>query len=503
MSVRRKITTAERRHQDYLRRKGLQVGSVWEARLASLRRKELKRVLALCRDFNDTSAVIPTLDSNISESGYLGEWWQGLFVGVGVPMAKATAREMRKVKAAADDGIWTSTLRNYATRRAGESISIVTGTWKDSLVELVRKIMAEEVAIGVEALTKKLYRDYVGTLEKWQVRRIAQTEAMIGMAEAADASARTLDTRFVKQWSNSGLQNTRESHLAVDGVTVGQDEPFELAGGLLMYPHDTSMGADASEIINCACACLYRPDGGGRAASPVQETSIPPETTPQTPEEIRAERIKEISAEYNSNIPEEDRKKLAENSLALEKSTGITKGKPMDYAGANKGKENPNFVSRKAYYKNCQTCVPTHEMRRRGFDCEAKDKDAFTATGVDWQKRFLNPDGTSAEYSWSWKYRRDHQFKTMTDKRKYAFVDEATATDGRYEIYVAWKDGKSAHVFCAERSGGKLTYFDPQTNKPAGDYLTEAKGNDIGVMRIDNKIINPKIASLFLAKSGK
>ena len=119
--------------------------------------------------------------------------------------------------------------------------------------------MAEELTGGIEALTRKLYRGYLATLEKWQCRRIAQTESMIGMAEAGDLAARTLDVRFTKQWCISGLGNTRASHELMDGVVVDENEPFSLPGGLLMYPHDTSLGADAGEIINCACCCVRRP----------------------------------------------------------------------------------------------------------------------------------------------------------------------------------------------------------------------------------------------------
>ena len=87
----------------------------------------------------------------------------------------------------------------------------------------------------------------------------AAPEAMIGMAEAGDVAAKTLDIGFTKQWVISGLGNTRASHELMDGVEVDETEPFSLPGGFLMYPHDESMGADASEIINCACACIRRP----------------------------------------------------------------------------------------------------------------------------------------------------------------------------------------------------------------------------------------------------
>lgn len=81
---------------------------------------------------------------------------------------------------------------------------------------------------------------------------------MIGTAQAGHLAAKSLDIRYTKQWCTSGLSNVRDSHAAVDGVTVDENEPFKLPGGLLMYPHDTSLGADASEIINCACDVIRR-----------------------------------------------------------------------------------------------------------------------------------------------------------------------------------------------------------------------------------------------------
>ena len=255
----RTITTAERRHRDYLRRRGLAVGAVYEKRLIAARRKEIRSVLAKARDFDDPDMVIPTITKWLDESSYLGKWWQGLYVAAGVPMAKSTARDLRQAKAAAEVDMWQRTLWRYATRRAGENIVIVTGTLKDTLVSIVSDILLGEPSIGVEALTSQIYKRYTGEFERWMARRIAQTETMIGMAEASQAAADTLDVGYTKQWAISGLGNTRENHELMDGVEVDQNEPFILPDCQMMFPHDTSMNAPASEIINCACDCIRRP----------------------------------------------------------------------------------------------------------------------------------------------------------------------------------------------------------------------------------------------------
>ena len=257
MPARKKISSAERRRMNHLRYQSLRVASVYETRLERSRRRELKRVLALCLNIDDPDRVPDVLVDNLKEP-YLMDWWQDLWLAAGLPRAQTVARDLREEKAAAEEGIWASGLRTYATTRAGNNIVSVTGTWKDSLVRLVRGYMSDDPGLGIEKLTKRIYQGYLATIEKWQCRRIAQTETMIGTAEAGDMAARTLDVKFTKQWCTSGLDNVRTSHQLVDGLVVDENEPFSLPGGMLMYPHDTSMGADASEIINCACDVIRR-----------------------------------------------------------------------------------------------------------------------------------------------------------------------------------------------------------------------------------------------------
>lgn len=255
--MRKKITPAQRRHMDYLRRKGLKVGHAYEARLIKARRKEVSRVLNLCKDFGP-GVWEDVIQNNLSED-YLFDWYKGLYLDAGLPRCKSTARDLSLGKAAPEEDYWLGELTRYAEDRAGSEIVLVQNTLKDSLVGIVRQSMLENPEVGVEKLTRIIAKGYQG-IELWQARRIAQTETMIGMADASALAASTLDIQFVKQWAVSGLGNTRETHEAMDGIIVGEDEPFTLPeGDMMMYPHDGSMGASAGEIINCACDCIRIP----------------------------------------------------------------------------------------------------------------------------------------------------------------------------------------------------------------------------------------------------
>lgn len=256
MVKKKRITPAERRHMDYLRKKGLQVGRIYEGKLIKARRGEVRRLLNLCRDSNPSQWEM-IIEAQLRED-YLFDWYKGLYVSAGVSRAKSTARDLNKSKAAFEDGIWESELARYAEQQAGEKIVIVSGTLKEQLVGITRKVLEEADGAGIEKIARQIFQDYQG-IELWQARRIAQTETMIGLADAGNIAAQTLDIRFSKQWCTSGLGNTRDTHLAMDGVIVEDWEPFELPDCHMMYPHDSSMGAPGGEIINCACDCIRRP----------------------------------------------------------------------------------------------------------------------------------------------------------------------------------------------------------------------------------------------------
>lgn len=221
-------------------------------------------------------------------------------------------------------------------------------------------------------------------------------------------------------------------------------------------------------------------------------------------ERIREQRIADIIAELPDTLTADVKKAIAENCLEIEQSFGVGKGNAMTYDQANKGKENPNFSKGGGYHVNCQTCTVAHWLRRLGFNLQAKPNikgsafDELKAQGITWEERFLNPDGSKVDYDYTFSWQRRKNYTKMTAKRLQEYFTEKFSEDGVYEIYCGWKGG-SAHVFLADVSGGKVRYFDPQSGKDdVSSYIASMKPGMVGVIRIDNKIINPKIKNLFL-----
>ena len=60
-----------------------------------------------------------------------------------------------------------------------------------------------------------------------------------------------------KTWETVGDERVRNSHAEVEGLTIPIDEPFVLEGGMLMVPHDDSLGCADTELVGCRCSVSY------------------------------------------------------------------------------------------------------------------------------------------------------------------------------------------------------------------------------------------------------
>ncbi len=203
---------------------------------------------------------------------------------------------------------------------------------------------------------------------------------------------------------------------------------------------------------------------------------------------------------------------IAQNNRELAAVLPVLQGKIMNFTEADGSKCNPKFAIENArelgYYDNCQTCTVAYELRRRGFNVEAmsnKDNELYKEWCVqnkfDWRDRFINTDGTRPQYAKSGYGLND----TVSDKL--AFIENSTKDIGRYEIYCQWK-GKDtgAHVFIVERQeSGNLLWFDPQSGRHGGtfkDSLKKMRKYNIGILRIDDKLISPKFSPRLTKSDG-
>ena len=166
----------------------------------------------------------------------------------------------------------------------------------------------------------------------------------------------------------------------------------------------------------------------------------------------------------------------------IEQSVGVKKGNPIGIDEA-RAKANPDYKSGLWEYRNnCQRCVQTYELRRRGYDVEAMPKKRKNDS-VNWGSEIFEGYGASRAKAIG--------AYTLNVSETAVKKELANAPDGaRYSIYIRWKGSRSAHVFIAEKENGVVKYLDPQNDKSdASSYFAQGSKLSFGYFRMDDKQI--------------
>ncbi len=135
---------------------------------------------------------------------------------------------------------------------------------------------------------------------------------------------------------------------------------------------------------------------------------------------------------------------------------------------------NPNYNSQQVneWYVNCQRCVPTYEMLRRGFDV------------------------TALPYTNDYDYLSSHPYSvwenveviscTGEDRTEIENAMSSWGDGARAQIVVMWTQF-SGHTFIAEQRNGETVYIDPQSgNENYTDWIDSAIPGRTQFCRIDN-----------------
>jgi len=104
---------------------------------------------------------------------------------------------------------------------------------------------SQDIALRIQGLYS-----YMGEVRS---HVIARTEVGSAMNAGSHFAAEQTGLEYDRVWLSSMDDRVRDSHSFMDGTTVKEDEPFNVEGSEMMFPGDSSMGADSAEIINCRC----------------------------------------------------------------------------------------------------------------------------------------------------------------------------------------------------------------------------------------------------------
>lgn len=137
---------------------------------------------------------------------------------------------------------------------------------------IVKKAIQNKKPLKSEDV-EKIVIAYKNRALKYRAETIARTETIQSLNRGEYmAAARVIQEGGLasdairKYWDDAGDGKVRHSHRVMGAKYNSEkgiplDEPFEFANGMkMMYPGDSSLGADVGEIANCRCALRMKVD---------------------------------------------------------------------------------------------------------------------------------------------------------------------------------------------------------------------------------------------------
>lgn len=130
-------------------------------------------------------------------------------------------------------------------------LMIVNRYVDDGYISLYANNFAHNI---VQTTLAHLEQEYYLSLDRAMF--IAENEANSSL-NYVDYITAIANGKTKKQWISKKDKKVRKSHVRVDDKVIGIQETFLIGDSFMLFPKDTSLGADESEIINCRCSIKY------------------------------------------------------------------------------------------------------------------------------------------------------------------------------------------------------------------------------------------------------
>lgn len=173
---------------------------------------------------------------------------------------------------------------------------------------------------------------------------------------------------------------------------------------------------------------------------------------------------------------------------------------------------NPNYIKgvRNEYSTNCQRCVPTYEMRHRGYNVEAlpNSGDGLGRLSMIVKMWGLNKND---KYYISPKLLAGGANKKVDYNQEYAdwfkFIGDMP-NGARAQVGWMWKGSRTGHTIMAEKKAGKLVFIDPQTQsiKNRDEFVADVKARPryaFWAFRVDNRELDKEMIKLIMKESKR
>lgn len=150
---------------------------------------------------------------------------------------------------------WLMQTLRFAEQEGARRVRFINAATRRRLARQVRLALAS--GEGIDRIIKRVDRLYLDKILPNRSEVIARTEtlnaARAGSYNATIASG--WSDQVVKDWFTimDGRQRDSHAQAMADNVEVPFEDPFQVAGSLLRYPGDSSLGAGPAITVQCRC----------------------------------------------------------------------------------------------------------------------------------------------------------------------------------------------------------------------------------------------------------
>ena len=174
---------------------------------------------------------------------------------------------------------------------------------------------------------------------------------------------------------------------------------------------------------------------------------------------------------------------------------GVSAGEQMDFDKADGRKPNPNYNKGGGYQTNCQSCVVTYEMRRRGYNVQTLPNNEGSMLQV--LSRDTSLAWVDRETGLPPKYITPAQ---PTAKKTFTFLNNELKSNNRYTIEFTWRGGTKGHIVHIDKVADELRIYDPQTGQirrgeQIVQYLKLTKISSIQLLDVEACDLNLNVAN--------
>lgn len=218
-------------------------------------RSELRQLKEVLADSSPATASDRLQATVIERQSQLQRMLEKLTIGIADTFAAYTHDSIVGKTGRAETNPWSTYIVPWIEKNSAEKVSQITETTR----EQIREALAEGMALGehIEELAARLDTLYLKQIIPNRSETIARTEVLAASNMGSQAGARATGLPLKKTWLATPDARTRTTHAMADGQEVPLQEPYNVGGYSMMFPGDSSLGADAGEIINCRCTETY------------------------------------------------------------------------------------------------------------------------------------------------------------------------------------------------------------------------------------------------------